>query len=125
MLYFSSSFLVWLASGSGIYSCAKKTAHKPFARLGDIGSGRGCHFLPTPSIEASPDVNIDGIAAVRQGDAYAPHACPSCPAPAHPCALSGGSRSVFINGRPAGRVGDAISCGGAADTGSSTVFIGD
>ncbi|WP_246658360.1 PAAR domain-containing protein [Rhizobium sp. FKY42] len=36
-----------------------------------------------------------------------------------------GSASVFINGRPAGRIGDAIDCGGNAATGSSNVFIGD
>lgn len=100
-------------------------AEQPSTRLGDIGSGHACHFSPTPSIEASPDVNIDGIPAVRQGDAYAPHACPTCPAPPHPRSLSGGSGSVFINGKPAGRVGDAISCGGSADAGSGTVFIGD
>jgi len=94
-------------------------------RLGDIGSGHSCHFPPTPSTEASPDVNIDGIPAVRQGDAYSPHACPSCPAPAHPRSLSGGSGSVFINGKPAGRIGDAISCGGEAAEGSSSVYIGD
>lgn len=93
-------------------------------RLGDIGSGHACHFPPTPGIGASPDVNIDGIPAVRQGDAYAPHACPTCPAPPHPRSLSGGSGSVFINGQPAGRVGDAISCGGEVAAGSSTVFIG-
>ncbi|HRM74460.1 MAG TPA: PAAR domain-containing protein [Paracoccus sp. (in: a-proteobacteria)] len=98
---------------------------KPATRLGDIGSGHACHFPPTPSTEASPDVNIDGIPAVRQGDAYVPHACPTCPAPPHPRSLSGGSATVFINGKPAGRVGDAISCGGAADRGSTTVFIGD
>lgn len=94
-------------------------------RLGDIGSGHACHFPPTPSIEASPDVNIDGLPAVRQGDAYAPHACPTCPAPPHPRSLSGGSGSVFINGKPAGRVDDAISCGGSASSGSDTVFVGD
>lgn len=94
-------------------------------RLGDIGSGHSCHFPPTPSITASPDVFVDGVPAVREGDAYAPHACPTCPAPPHPRSLSGGSGSVFINGKPSGRVGDAISCGGAADQGSSTVNIGD
>lgn len=100
-------------------------SNKPATRLGDIGSGHACHFPPTPSIGASPDVNIDGMPAVRQGDAYAPHACPTCPAPPHPRSLSEGSGTVFINGRPAGRVGDAISCGGQANSGSSTVFIGD
>ncbi|NKX74564.1 PAAR domain-containing protein [Tritonibacter mobilis] len=94
-------------------------------RLGDIGSGHGCHFPPTPSTGASPDVYVNGIAVVRQGDAYADHGCGVCPAPAHGRSLSGGSRSVFVNGKPAGRVGDAISCGGAADAGSSDVSFGD
>jgi len=31
--------------------------------------------------------------------------------------LAGGP--VFVNGAPAGRVGDAISCGGAVDEGST------
>lgn len=94
-------------------------------RLGDIGSGHACHFPPTPSIVASPDVYVENIAAVRQGDAYAPHACPTCPAPPHPRSLSGGSGTVFINGTPAGRVGDAISCGGDAAAGAATVSFGD
>lgn len=71
------------------------------ARLGDIGSGHACHFSSTASIAASPDVNVDWIPVVRQGDAYAPHACPTCPAPPHPRNLSGGSATVFVNGKPA------------------------
>lgn len=94
-------------------------------RKGDIGSGHGCHFPPTPSVQGSPNVFIDGIAAVRVGDAYAAHACPSCPAPAHGRALAVGSPTVEINGRPAGRIGDAIDCGGAAAAGSGTVFVDD
>lgn len=43
---------------------------KPSTRLADIGSGFGCYFPPTPSISASPNVNIDGIVAMRQDDAY-------------------------------------------------------
>lgn len=94
-------------------------------RLGDFGSGHACHFPPTPSIQASPDVFVEKVAIVRQGDAYAPHGCSTCPAPPHARSLAGGSGSVFINGKPAGRVGDAISCGGDAAAGASTVNIGD
>jgi len=36
-----------------------------------------------------------------------------------------GSSSVFINGKPAARVGDAINCGGVIIQGSPNVFIGD
>ncbi|KIT15572.1 PAAR domain-containing protein [Jannaschia aquimarina] len=94
-------------------------------RLGDTGSGHACHFPSTPATGASPDVFVNGIAVVRQGDSYAPHACPTCPASPHPRSLSGGSGTVFVNGKPAGRVGDSISCGGSAAAGSGDVSFGD
>jgi hypothetical protein len=62
---------------------------------------------------------------MRVGDAYVPHGCPVCPEPTHGRKLAAGSSTVFINGKPAGRIGDAIDCGGQAQTGSSNVFIGD
>ncbi|MBP1852522.1 PAAR domain-containing protein [Rhizobium halophytocola] len=43
----------------------------------------------------------------------------------HPRALAAGSATVFINGKAAGRIGDAVDCGGSAETGSSNVYIGD
>lgn len=92
-------------------------------RKGDIGSGHGCHFPPTVAVEGSPDVLIDGKPALRAGDAYAAHGCPSCPKPSHGRKLSAGSPTVFINGRAAGRVGDAIDCGGKASIGSPTVIL--
>jgi len=46
---------------------------KPSTRLGDIGSGHGCHFPATPAIEASGDVFVNGLGAVRQGDGYGAH----------------------------------------------------
>ena len=93
--------------------------------LGDIGSGHACHFPSTPSIVVSTDVFVEGIAAVRKGNAYAPHACPTCPAPPHPRSLAAGSGTLYNNGKPAGRVGDASSCGGNAAAGASTVSMGD
>ena len=93
------------------------------ARKGDLGSGHGCHFPPSNAAEGSPDVFMDGIAAVRVGDAYAAHGCPVCPAPVHGRKLAKGSPTVFINGKAAGRIGDAIDCGGQAATGSGTVFL--
>ncbi|WP_234879109.1 PAAR domain-containing protein [Sinorhizobium americanum] len=59
------------------------------------------------------------------GDAYAPHGCSSCPEPTHGRSLAAGSGSVLVNGKPAGRVGDAIDCGGTAENGSENVAIGD
>ncbi|SFR52349.1 PAAR domain-containing protein [Litoreibacter janthinus] len=97
---------------------------KPAARLGDIGSGHGCHYPPTPAISGSGDVLINYRPAFRQGDAYVPHPCPVCPAPPHPRNLSQGSPTVLVNNKQAGRVGDPISCGGAHSTGSGDVLIG-
>ncbi len=45
--------------------------------------------------------------------------------PPHGRVAAAGSATVFINGMPVVRVGDAIDCGGVAATGSSNVFIGD
>lgn len=94
-------------------------------RLGDIGSGHACHFPATPATSASPDVYVNGIKVVRQGDAYAPHGCAPCPQPPHPRSMAGGSASVFVNGRPIARLGDGISCGGEAAEASPNVYAGD
>lgn len=92
------------------------------ARKGDIGSAHAC-FPPSPSIEGSDDVLINGIAAVRLNDAYAAHGCGNCPP--HGRSAAQGSATVNINGKPAVRVGDTIGCGGSAQTGSPNVFVGD
>lgn len=90
-------------------------------RLGDMDTGHDA-CSPTALVSASPDVFINGRAAGRVGDNYAPHGCVAHPA--HSGVIASGSGSVFINGRAAGRVGDAISCGGSVATGSDDVFIG-
>lgn len=61
---------------------------------------------------------------MRVGDSYEPHGCSTCPEPSHGRSLAVGSGTVFVNGKPAGRVGDAIDCGGNAEAGSENVFIG-
>ena len=68
---------------------------------------------------------VNGIPLMRKGDAYAPHACVKGHSGPHDRALAEGSASVFVNDQPAGRKGDPVSCGGAAQTASSNVFIGD
>ncbi len=97
---------------------------KPAARIGDIGSGHGCHFPPSPAISGSPNILINNRPAVRQGDAYAPHPCPVCPLPPHGRKLASGSPTVLFNNKQAGRVGDPIDCGGSDATGSGNVLIG-
>ena len=88
-------------------------------RLGDKTIGH-C-FFPTPSIQASFNVFINGRGAVRIGDSYLPHRCGK---KVHQGKLARGSRKVFINGRAAGRVGDQLSCGDTVAVGSTNVFIG-
>lgn len=90
------------------------------SRLGDLCTGHDC-YPPRPSTGASGDVYINGIGAHRQGDGWASHCCgPAC----HASALSGGSGSVFVNGQPLGRIGDAVGCGSVVAQGSPSVFAG-
>jgi len=55
------------------------------------------------------------------GDLLAPHDKPKHPP--HPRKIAGGSGTVFIDGLPAARTGDAIDCGGVV-IGGGTVNIG-
>lgn len=88
-------------------------------RLGDISSGHDC-FPGRPNIEASGDVFINGLGAHREGDSWAVHSCET----AHDGVLTSGSPTVYVNGRPLGRIGDPISCGDVVAQGSPTVFAG-
>ncbi len=94
---------------------------KPATVLGDSCSGHGC-WPPRPNNEASSDVMVNGIGPHREGDGYQEHCCPDkrC----HDGNLSKGSSSVNINGQPAARIGDPVSCGSVVAEGSPDVFIG-
>jgi len=90
------------------------------ARLGDTCTGHGC-FPPRANDEASPDVFVNSLGAHRVGDHWQTHCCgPSC----HDSVLANGSSTVFVNGKPLGRIGDAIACGSAVASGSGNVFAG-
>lgn len=88
-------------------------------RLGDICTGHGC-YPPRPSIQGSGDVYTNSINQVRLGDMFDKHCCGSC----HTGNLAVGSSSVYVNGKPAGRIGDQVNCGSAVAVGSGNVFIG-
>lgn len=85
---------------------------KPAARVGDKGRHSKEDLI---AVQGSPDVFINGQAAVRKGDVYV-----SEPHPA-----SQGSATVNINGKPAVRVGDLLAGHARASSGSPDVFIGD
>ena len=92
------------------------------SRKSDIASGHGC-YPPSPATGGSPNVSINGIPALREGDAVAPHGCGKCKP--HKRAVAAGSPTVFVNGRALARIGDAVNCGGAVNAGSPDVFADD
>ena len=69
-----------------------------------------------------PKRNINKLGAGRVGDHYSTHGCVSHPG--HQDVIAAGSSTVFINGRPAARIGDAVSIGGTVQDGSPNVRIG-
>lgn len=89
-------------------------------RLGDECSGHGC-FGPRVNDEASSTTFANGIGVHRLGDHWVTHCCgPAC----HDGVASQGSNKVFVNGKAAVRIGDAISCGSVSAQGSPSVFFG-
>ncbi|KKO46679.1 type VI secretion protein [Arsukibacterium ikkense] len=69
-----------------------------------------------PVLQGSPNVSIAGLPAARKGDKLL------CVGP--PDSISGGSATVFINGKNAARLGDDTAHGGKIVVGVPTVLIG-
>lgn len=90
-------------------------------RKGDQCTGHDA-CPPVPLVEFSPNANINKLGAGRVGDHYSTHGCVSHPG--HQDVIAAGSSTVFINGRPAARIGDAVSIGGTVRDGSPNVRIG-
>lgn len=87
-------------------------------RLGDLCTGHGC-FPARPSVSASSNVFVNGIAVHRLNDGWDTHCCgPAC----HAGSLVAGSSTVNVNGKAIGRIGDMIDCGSNVAEGSSNVF---
>lgn len=83
-------------------------------------SGHAC-WPPRPNTQGSPNVFVNGIAAHRQSDAWATHCCgTSC----HDGVLAAGSSTVYCNDLQLCRIGDPVSCGSVAASGSQNVFAG-
>lgn len=94
----------------------------PATRIGDADIP---HCSGMVRAEGSPDVFINGIPWSRQGDHNVPHLRPGgeeCIIHAAPIAI--GSIGVIVNGRGAGRIGDAIASCTAVAVGSDNVFAG-
>jgi uncharacterized Zn-binding protein involved in type VI secretion len=74
--------------------------------------------------QGSGNVFVNSIPWSRQGDVNTVHLLPGVPCPAHNAPITTGSSTVFINGKGAGRIGDAISGCTSVAEGSPNVFCG-
>lgn len=94
------------------------------SRFGDTSAGHAC-FPPT-SITGGciGSVLINGLAAAVVGSIFAAHTCGTTTHAGGARAISSGSGSVFIGGKPAARIGDPIACGDVVGSGSGNVFTG-
>jgi uncharacterized Zn-binding protein involved in type VI secretion len=92
------------------------------ARLGDADTGHGC-WPSRSNVAGSSNVFCNGKPLHRQGDAWAPHTCPTIPE-THSSVLGAGSSTVFVNEVSVGRIGDPVACGSVVSTGSGNVFAG-
>ena len=92
-------------------------------RHSDICSGHGC-WPPRPNNGASPNVFVNGLGWHRKGDPWLPHTCPPIPE-THSGVAAQGSPTIFVNGLPACRIDDPVSCGSSMATGSPDVFADD
>tara|TARA_Y100000310_G_scaffold319281_1_gene374384 strand:+ start:2418 stop:2714 length:297 start_codon:yes stop_codon:yes gene_type:complete len=74
----------------------------------------------------SPDVFVNSIGWSRQGDNNTSHLKPPNvpPCSGHAAPITTGSTTVFVNGKGAGRIGDAVTACTSVAAGSSNVFAG-
>ena len=92
-----------------------------------IGDADVTHCSTPYRAQGSPNVMVNGIPWSRQGDLNTVHlkpcGCPPCCCP-HAMPIAKGSSTVKVNGRGAGRVGDAIVACTSVAQGSPNVFAG-
>lgn len=92
-----------------------------------IGDADIAHCSGMTRADGSPDVSVNGIPWSRQGDNNTTHLRPvpgDPPCINHAAPIAVGSTTVFVNGKGAGRVGDAIAGCTAVAAGSENVFAG-
>lgn len=89
-----------------------------------VGDADVAHCSGMTRAVGSPNVYVNGIPWSRQGDVNTVHLLPGAPCPPHAAPITIGSTTVFVNGKGAGRVGDAISGCTSVAAGSSNVFAG-
>ena len=91
-------------------------------RLGDSSTGHGCFPPTTVNGGVASKTSIQGAMAAFIGSTHPPHSCGTTVHAGR--SISSGSGKTFIEGSPAARIGDSISCGDAMGQGASKTFIG-
>ena len=92
------------------------------SRLTDMSTGHGC-FTPTPvNGGVASKTSIEGLLAAIVGSTHPAHACGSTVHAGR--TISSGSGKTTIEGSPAARIGDSISCGDVMGQGATKTFIG-
>ena len=89
-----------------------------------VGDADAAHCSGMVRAQGSGNVFVNGIALSRQGDSNTTHLLPGSPCPAHSAPIASGSSTVKVNGKGAGRIGDALSGCTSVAAGSSNVFAG-
>jgi uncharacterized Zn-binding protein involved in type VI secretion len=89
-----------------------------------IGDADVSHCSGMTRAVGSPNVIVNGIPWSRQGDNNTTHLLPGSPCPSHAAPIASGSGTVIVNGKGAGRIGDAISGCTSVAAGSPNVFAG-
>ena len=89
-----------------------------------IGDADVTHCSGMTRAQGSENVFVNGIPWSRQGDNNTTHLLPGSPCPAHAAPIASGSSTVNVNGKGAGRVGDALSGCTSVAAGSFNVFAG-
>ena len=89
-----------------------------------IGDADIPHCSGMVRAQGSSNVFVNGIPVSRQGDLNSTHLLPGSPCPAHSAPISVGSKTVKVNGKGIGRVGDSISSCTSVAQGSPNVFAG-
>jgi uncharacterized Zn-binding protein involved in type VI secretion len=89
-----------------------------------VGDADVAHCSGMVRAVGSGNVFVNGIPVSRQGDVNTGHLLPPAPCPSHSAPIAAGSSTVKVNGKGAGRVGDAISGCTSVAAGSPNVFAG-
>ena len=95
----------------------------PVVRHRDICTGHDC-WPPRENRTVSNNVFVNDRGAHRQSDSWKVHCRQCIPIQCHDAILSRGSRTVYVNSRQLGRIGDPVSCGSLCATGSPNVIAG-